>query len=153
MRLYIPSRSAAGCNSSATVSPLLQLYRELDQLFASQGETQAAPAGYVPPLDLSESEQNVQVRVDLPGLTREQIKLSLQEDVLTISGERPAETLETGAGYHRRERVQGRFERTIRLGLPVDASKITATFKDGVLVVTLPKTQEAKPRQIDIASN
>lgn len=155
MKLYIPSRSVAGCNTSASgyASPLLQLTRELDQLFAPYNEAGVSPVGFVPPLDLSETEHAVQVRLDLPGLTREQIKLSLQDDVLTISGERPVDTLETGAEYHRRERAQGRFERSVRLALPIDAAKVTASYKEGVLVVTLPKSQEAKPRQIDIAAN
>lgn len=153
MRLYIPSRSAAGCNTSAYASPLLQLTRELDQLFAPYGEAGTSPAGFVPPLDLTETENAVQVKVDLPGLTREQIKLSLQDEILTISGERPIDAVEAGTEYHRRERAQGRFERSVRLALPVDAAKVTASYKDGVLVVTLPKSQEAKPRQIDISGN
>jgi len=153
MRLYIPTRSAAGCNTSAYASPLLQLTRELDQLFAPAHEAGTPPVGFVPPLDLSETEHAVQVKLDLPGLTREQIKLSLQDEVLTITGERPVDTLEAGAEYHRRERAQGRFERSIRLALPIDAAKVTASYKEGVLVVTLPKSQEAKPRQIDIAGN
>jgi HSP20 family protein len=132
---------------------LLQLTRELDQLFAPINEPGASPVGFIPALDLSETAQAVQVKVDLPGLTREQIKLSLQDDVLSITGERSVDTLETGAEYHRRERAQGRFERSIRLAIPVDAANVTASYKDGVLVVTLPKSQEAKPRQIDIAGN
>lgn len=152
MRLYIPT-PRSNVYRVAGYNPLLQLTQELDELLQPNPTNSTAPVGFLPPLDLSESAQAVQVKVDLPGLSREQIRLSYQDDVLTISGERPADALDNGAGYHRRERLHGRFERSVKVGVPVDASNISASYKDGVLVVTLPKAPEAKPRQIDISTN
>ena len=157
MRFLIPTRGVGACNVNS-FSPLLNLSRELGRLFEAPFESTSTEAptsdpGFGPALDLSETEQSLLVKLDLPGVARDQVKVSLQDDVLTISGERAADVLEKGAGYHRRERANGRFERSIELARSVDESKITATFKDGVLIVTLPKTPDAKPRQIDIAVN
>jgi len=162
MKLLIPTGQGVGACTVNSMAPFLSLSRELDRLFGppvTGGANEASsaqastPTAWTPALDIAESLEGVQLKLDLPGVAREQVHVSLQEDLLTISGERPADVLEKGAGYHRQERVSGPFRRTVRLGCPVDASGVTAQFRDGVLVVSLPKAPEAKARQIDIASN
>jgi HSP20 family protein len=109
-----------------------------------------APTGWVPAFDLYEDPDKLTVRAELPGLKKDQIKLTLKDDVLTVSGERKQEA-DTQNGEHiRRERVFGGFERAIALPFPVNQSTIAAGFEDGVLTITLPKAEEAKPRQIAI---
>lgn len=106
------------------------------------------PAGWVPPFDLSEDDHAITVRAELPGLKKDQIQVTLQNGELAIAGERKSETEEKG--HIRRERVFGRFERTIALHTAIDAAGVKATFEDGVLTLVLPKAEEAKPRQIVI---
>ena len=153
MKLTMPTRGSTVYNITP-LTPLLSLSRELDRLFgAGAEERSSAQPSFAPCLDVIEDKDGFIVRLDLPGVPREQVRVALQEDVLTIAGERKPETLEKEAGYHRQERISGRFERSIALPKPVDASKVTAAFKDGVLQVSLPKSAEAKPRQIDISGN
>lgn len=105
--------------------------------------------GWAPPLDVYEDKDRILVRSELSGLRKEEIELSLQDGKLTLGGERKSEKQVTGKTT-RTERVYGRFQRTVTLPSPVDAAHVTATYQDGVLTVTLPKTEEAKPRQIDV---
>ena len=83
-------------------------------------------------------------------MKRENINLSLHDDLLTISGERHHEKAHDEKGSLRNERFSGRFERTINLPVQVDGTRVTATYEDGILSVTLPKAEQAKPRQIEI---
>ena len=105
---------------------------------------------FVPAIDVTEEKDSFLVKADLPGLSKDDVNVMLQDNSLTIKGEkkRAAETKE--ANYYRHERVYGSFSRTIELPSTVDAKKIDAQFKDGVLQVRLPKTEEAKPKQIEI---
>lgn len=89
----------------------------------------------------------------MPGLKREDIGVSLQDGALVISGERKAEKVEDGVEIHRQERFYGKFQRALTLPAPVAADKVKAQYKDGVLTVTLPKAEEAKPKQIDVSVN
>jgi HSP20 family protein len=93
---------------------------------------------------------NVLVRADLPGLGKDDISVTLQDNYLTIQGDKKHEAEQKEANYFLSERVHGSFTRTIELPVAVDAAKIEARFKDGVLHVTLPKTEEAKPKQIEV---
>src|ERR1700730_18058689 len=106
-------------------------------------------SGWSPALDLYQSNDNVIAVVELPGMRKEDIEISLHEGVLTISGERKQQTGE-GEKAERTERYVGKFRRSISLPVRVDMSKVNATYKDGVLTVTLPKAEEAKPRQIQV---
>lgn len=109
-------------------------------------------SGWTPALDLYQNNDNIVAVVELPGMRKEDIEISLQDGTLTISGERKEETgPENGAT--RTERFTGKFRRTITLPTRVDASKVSANYKDGVLTVTLPKAEEAKPKQIQINLN
>jgi len=109
-------------------------------------------SGWTPALDLYQNNDNVVAVVELPGLRKEDIEISLQDGTLTISGERKEEaTQENGAA--RTERFTGKFRRSISLPTRVDANNVSATYKDGILTVTLPKAEEAKPKQIQINLN
>ncbi|HET7624030.1 MAG TPA: Hsp20/alpha crystallin family protein [Verrucomicrobiae bacterium] len=107
-------------------------------------------SGWFPPLDLREDKDNVVVTVELPGMKKEDIEISLHEGNLTISGERKEEEKSESAEVYRTERFTGRFNRVVGLPVPVATDKVKAQYKDGVLTVTLPKTEEAKPRQIEV---
>jgi HSP20 family protein len=123
------------------------LQDELDRLFESP------LTGWAPALDVYEDKDNVLVKAELPGLKREDIDVSLQDGALVISGERKIEKVEEGVEVHRQERFYGKFQRALTLPEPVAADKVKADYKDGILTITLPKTEEAKPRKIDVRVN
>ena len=118
----------------------------------SGGQEGWLTGGAVPALDVSETDSAVEAKMDLPGVKPEEVDIQLNGNVLTVSGERKEEQEEKGKTYHRVERRVGTFSRTVSLPCPVEESKVTAAYKDGVLVITLPKTDEAKTRKIRIKS-
>jgi HSP20 family protein len=105
---------------------------------------------WVPALDVHQDRDNVVVRAELPGMKKEDIDVSLHDGTLTISGERKHEEKGKEADSYRSERFFGRFQRSISLPVSVDVGKVAANYKDGILTVTLPKTEEAKPKQIAV---
>ena len=107
-------------------------------------------ANWTPPVDIQETEKEYIVKADLPDVKKEDVKVELDGDMLTVEGERKQEKEEKTKRFHRAERAYGRFVR--RFGLPthVDGANVKAEFKDGVLNVHLPKTEAAKPKAIDI---
>jgi HSP20 family protein len=134
---------------------LSTLRDEIDRLFdaplSSLTElSQPFSSGWVPALDLSEDKDNYVVQMELPGMNKEAIDISLHEGVLSISGERKEEEKHEAHEAYRSERFFGRFQRSVTLPAAVDAEKVSAAYKDGILTVTLPKTEEAKPKQITI---
>ena len=130
-----------------TFGRLANLQEELDRLFESP------MTGWAPALDVHEDKDAYVVQAELPGLKREEIEVSLQDGALVISGERQAEKVEAGVEVHRQERFYGKFQRALSLPEPVAADKVKADYKDGVLTVTLPKSEEAKPKKIDVSVN
>jgi HSP20 family protein len=104
------------------------------------------------PLDLSETDQTFEVRLDVPGVNPKEIDIQQNANMLTISGERREEKEEKGKTYHFVERSFGSFSRSVSLPSPVKEDAIEARYKDGVLTVTLPKTEEAKSRKIAITA-
>jgi len=106
-----------------------------------------------PAIDIEESNGNLVVNAEIPGMTKEDIKVSVQDDVLTISGERKRENEKKDKMFHRIERCYGEFHRMIRLPATVDADKVKAAYKDGVLQVILPKPESLKPKNIDVEIN
>jgi HSP20 family protein len=106
--------------------------------------------GWIPAVDVEESADEYLIRAEMPGLKKEDVKISLQENVLTISGEKKSEAKSDNKRYHRLERTYGSFQRSFSLPEPIKADKIGASFKDGVLEVKIPKSEETKPREIDI---
>jgi HSP20 family protein len=125
--------------------------REVDSLFSTFFADSAQPA-WAPRLDLRESADDVRVQVDLPGVRKEDISVTLEDGLLSISGKRQAEhqTEDAREGWLRVERAWGGFERHVRLGELADAERVKADYKDGVLTVTVPKKEAAKPRSIKI---
>ena len=111
--------------------------------------------GWSPALDLYQNNDNLVAQVELPGMRKEDIEISLHDGTLTISGERKIESPrgENGEQAERSERYVGKFRRSVTLPVHVDASKVGASYRDGILTVTLPKAEEAKPRQIQISAN
>jgi HSP20 family protein len=106
--------------------------------------------GWAPVIDLFEDKDNLVVKAELPGMRKEDIDLSLHQNNLMISGERKSESHRDASDTSRAERFFGRFQRSIELPKPVDVSRVSASYKDGVLTVTLPKTEESKPKQIEV---
>jgi HSP20 family protein len=129
---------------------------ELERLFETPFAALAAPrlsGGWSPALDVYENKDNFTVVAELPGVKKDDVHISLQDGRLTVTGERKVEeSLETAEVY-RSERFFGRFERTLALPTGVAADKVSAKYQDGVLTITLPKTEAAKPRQIDVSVN
>jgi HSP20 family protein len=107
--------------------------------------------GWSPTLDLYHSSDNVIAVVELPGMRKEDIEISLHDGTLTISGERKQESSSDGDNAERTERYIGAFRRSIALPTRVDANKVSATYRDGILTVTLPKAEEVKPKQIQVS--
>lgn len=101
---------------------------------------------WTPRLDVTESEGNIEVKAELPGLERKDIDISLERDLLVIKGEKKHEKEESEKHFYRKERRYGSFYRALRLPAEVESEKIDATYKDGVLKITLPKTEESKKK-------
>ena len=106
--------------------------------------------GWTPALDLYQNNDNVVAIVELPGMRKEDIEISLQDGMLTIGGERKSAEGGNDENASRTERFTGKFRRSITLPTRVDANKVNAIYKDGLLTVTLPKAEEAKPKQIQV---
>jgi HSP20 family protein len=118
-----------------------------DQLFENFF---GAEGTFVPALDLVETQEAVVAKIDVPGFDAEKIELSVHDDVLEVRGERAEETKDENAVSYRRERRYGSFHRAVRLPAPVDASKVEAETKHGVLTVTMPKREDVLPRRIKV---
>jgi HSP20 family protein len=106
--------------------------------------------GWTPALDLYQTNDDIVALVELPGMRKEEIEISLHDGTLTIGGERKDETPESD-NTARTERFVGKFRRSVSLPTRVDSNKVTATYKDGILTVTLPKAEEVKPKQIQVS--
>ena len=107
-------------------------------------------SGWSPALDVFDDKDNFVVKVELPGMKKEDINLSLHDGVLTISGERKTERENKEGETFRSERYFGKFQRSVTLPMAVDANKVNASYKDGVLSIELAKAEEAKPKQIAV---
>ena len=137
-----------------TFGRLSNLRDELDTLFelpfwSNFGRQTQLFSGWTPALDLYQNNDNVIAVIELPGMRKEDIEISLHDGTLTIAGERRTETPESEKA-ERSERYVGKFRRSITLPARVDANKVNAVYKDGMLTVTLPKAEEAKPKQIQV---
>jgi HSP20 family protein len=132
----------------------MSLREDLNSLFESPlwssfGRPGQLFTGWSPALDLYQNNDNVVAVVELPGMRREEIEISLHDGTLTISGKRRRES-SNGEKAERTERYVGKFRRSITLPVRVDANKVSASYQDGILTVTLPKAEEAKPKQIPV---
>ena len=140
----------------APLDQLSNLRQEINRLFELPfGETarESEFFGWAPTVDLYEDKDNVVVRAELPGMNKDDIEISLHQGSLVISGERKIETQEGEGETSRSERFFGRFQRALELPKAVDPNRVTATYKDGILTVKLPKTEESKPKQISVKAD
>lgn len=137
---------------------LSSLRTEIDRLFDEPMSVLTAPrdfwlGGGWPSVDVDEDRDNVTVKVEVPGMRKEDIDVSWHDGVLSISGERKAQEKFTDAETHRNERFVGRFHRALTLPVRVNAEKTNASYQDGILTITLPKAEEAKPKQIQVRTD
>jgi HSP20 family protein len=132
------------------------LQNEMNRLFGTFFDTPTTAVNgngarrWVPPMDLVETDEQFVLRADLPGLGEGDVKLEVEDRVLTLSGERKAEHEEKREGYYRLERGAGYFSRTLTLPEGTDASQISARFDRGVLEVRIPKPEQRKPQRVAI---
>jgi HSP20 family protein len=109
-----------------------------------------ATTAWVPPVDIFEEDQAIRITAEIPGVHAEDVKLTVENNVLTIQGTKQQVAEERTDRVHRYERTYGAFERSFTLPTTVDPNAIKATYENGVLTVTLPKVEKAKPRQIEV---
>ena len=135
------------------------LRREMDRLFndvsparASQGESEGDQAVWAPRADMAETEDAFVLSLDVPGVSGDDLQVTLEEDTLKVSGERRFDREQTEGQYHRIERAYGRFERVIALSGMIDPDSIEAELRDGVLSLTLRKKPEARPQRESVAA-
>ena len=131
---------------------LFQLSREFDDLFNAPTKHEWQ-GHFTPAVDIEENESGFVLHADLPGLSEKDIEVNVKDGQLLLSGKRNVSKEEKTGGRYLQERSYGSFCRQFNLGAKVDASKIEATYKNGVLTIVLPKKEESKPRQIPIATN
>jgi len=139
--------------------PFLSLQREMNRLFDDAFGGYATPARtggdggarlLIPSVDVKETEKTIEVEAELPGVEEKDVQVTLEDNVLTIKGEKKAEKEETKKDYYSCERSYGSFLRSFELPANVDAGKVNATFAKGVLKVTLPKTAAAQAKKIEV---
>lgn len=141
--------------SANPYSDIESVRREVFRLFdslASERSTDAG-AGVYPPVNVTHDENTFYVRAELPGMKSEDLSISAVRNRVSISGRRQIAGDKEGAAYHRREREEGTFNRTITLPQPVDADRVEARYVDGILLISLPKSEDAKPRQIQVKTS
>jgi HSP20 family protein len=128
-----------------------EMNRLFDGMFARPMAMPGTERVWAPAVDMYETKDELVVTAELAGMSEKDIKLSLADDVLTLRGERFSSQDVKPEEAHRGERWYGKFERTLSLPIPVQADKVTAAYRDGVLTVKLPKVEEVKPKEIEIA--
>jgi HSP20 family protein len=136
-------------------SPMRTLRSEMDRLFddffsVAPARRDGAATVWAPVVDIREDVDNYIVEAELPGMKREEIEVELENNVLSIKGERKFERKQDGENYHFVERSYGTFYRSFSLPKNVDGERIGAEYKDGVLHVSIPKKEEVKPRKVEI---
>ena len=138
---------------------LQAIQQEMNRLFGSAFDVQGNGANganggiagrWIPPMDVAEDEEHFVVRADLPGVEETDVNVELEDNVLTISGERKPDTEKRTDGYHRIERAYGTFSRSLTLPEGIDPEAISASFSKGVLDVRIPKPEQRKPRKVAI---
>jgi HSP20 family protein len=144
IRLYEPNRL------------LNQLHQEVNRLFdapwAGLADVSAADSSWTPAVDIRENDASYLIHADVPGVDPKDIEVTLEHGILTIAGERKAESESESDGYRRVERLRGRFVRSFALPDTADAEKVDAKVKDGVLEVVINKKESSKPRRIAVRS-
>lgn len=144
IRLYEPNRL------------LSQLHQEVNRLFepswAGLSDVSSVDSSWTPSVDIREDDARYLIHADVPGVSSKDIEVTLEHGVLTIAGERKAESESEANGYRRVERFRGRFVRSFALPDTADADKVDATVRDGVLEISINKKESSKPRRIAVKS-
>ena len=132
-----------------------RMRRQMDWLSGglTKGLSGEPAAGVFPLMNVTEDKNNYYIRAELPGLKADELDISVTGDTLSIAGERTLPAEDEKARYHRREREAGRFSRILTLPAQVDTGKVEASCTDGILTVTLPKAEAAKPKQITVKAS
>jgi HSP20 family protein len=165
IRSLVPfSRSRSVSRRPEDADPFLAFRREMNRVFDDFLSGAGLPslvgnapramglAELTPQLDVSETDQEVRIAAELPGISEDDVEVEVADDVLTIRGEKSAEREEKERDYHLTERAEGSFARSLVLPFPVDPEQVQARFKDGVLTITIPKPEEMrqKARKIEV---
>ncbi len=146
MTAQTPAKTPPATNHRSAISVLAPIQREFDRLFERLGEGW----GDSPRMDVRDTDQGLEITVELPGIDRKDVKIAVEDDILTISGEKKTEKETNQADYRVSERSYGAFTRSIALPSSVSADKIEASMRDGVLTLKAPRSDQAKPRTIEI---
>lgn len=148
----VPRRFGRRLPTQRSVRPVSRYFdADFDRLFdafsrAGELGAAAAPVGFAPNVDVSETDAEIVISAELPGLEEKDFEVNLEDDVLTLKGEKRSEREETEHGTHRVESTYGAFERSFRLPEGVDPEKVSAAYQNGVLRVTIAKPEEAQPQ-------
>ena len=131
---------------------MLSLRADMDRLLGSLfgGGHEDREGLWAPIVDIEEDNDSIIVKAEIPGMKKEDIKVSVQSNLLTITGERKHESETKNKTFHRVERSYGRFSRMITLPTDVDSDRVKANYKDGILSITLPKPEAVKPKHIEV---
>ena len=137
---------------------LFSLHNEMGRIFGDlfaphEGGTDAEETSWMPTVDISEMENGYEIRAELPGVSEDDVNISVTDNVLTVKGEKRQEEETEGKNYHRVERHYGSFQRSFTLPRHIETDAIKAEFKDGVLTLEIPKVEVTKPTEIPIATN
>lgn len=127
-----------------------EINRMFDNFFRGGIQDDGAISFLTPAVDIAEGDNEYTVRAELPGVSKDDVRITMQDNILTIRGEKKEEKETKESNYHRTERSYGSFQRSFTLPTHVKSDKIEASHKDGVLTITLPKAEEAKPKQIEV---
>lgn len=133
----------------------LPLFREMENMLRDLSDTRPGLGGHraFPAVNVTSNEDNYFLRAELPGLDAEALDISVDQNTVTIKGQRTNEIEGEGVSFHRRERTSGTFARAITLPSDIDADSVDASYRNGLLTVTVPKAPETKPRQITVHAN
>jgi len=136
-------------------SDLFGMQREMNRMFdnffrGTDHSEDYALAAWTPAVDIAEHDDEYIVKVELPGVNKDEVKITLESNILTLRGEKKQEKETKKENYHRVERSYGSFQRSFTLPTNVKSDKIDAAYKDGILTINVPKAEEAKPKQIEV---
>jgi HSP20 family protein len=150
MNALVPVLRSRGFLNRPSNDLFHRFFDDVDRFFDDRPSLWGRQEVWAPTLDVSENEDAIVVKAELPGMSKDDINITFSDGLLTLSGEKKEETRDEKENVHLRETHYGAFQRTIRIPVAVDHEKIDATYKDGVLRLTVPKSDAAKPRKIQI---
>ena len=148
-----PARELKAWHPSDVLGEFDNFHSEIDTMFDRfRGGTtnESGLQTFLPAVDIAEEKDLFIVKVELPGINKSDVKITVQDDVLTVRGEKKQEKEQKESNYHRVERSYGVFQRSFTLPTSIHSERIDAEFKDGLLTINLPKVEEAKPKEIEV---